>query len=340
MADKEPVARPWEVTFFQRYQIDGLHFSIESVSQRVQEHLPEEFAGRLLRSRFTSKGIWRRVYNIIEAACRQSVINHITGDVHYLALLLKGRRTVLTIHDCHLLHLKKGWSQWIFKLLWYDLPVRKVGYVVAISEETKKELLRFTNCAPEKITVIYDTISPLFQPHSKPFNKVKPVLLHIGVAPNKNLERLAEALEGVSCHLLIVGRVSVAQQAKLERHNIEYSCFYNLPEAEVLRKYQECDIVTFVSTYEGFGMPIVEGNAVGRAVLTSNVSSMPEVAGEGACLVNPCDVNSIRTGLLKLINDDEYRESLIAKGFINRQRFTAHELTKYYQLYRKIREQS
>ncbi len=83
----------------------------------------------------------------------------------------------------------------------------------------------------------------------------------------------------------------------------------------MLEAYHRADIVSLVSTYEGFGMPIIEGQAIGRAVIAGNVASMPEIAGDGACLVDPYDVPAIRTGILRIINDPEYRESLIARGF-------------------------
>ena len=72
-------------------------------------------------------------------------------------------------------------------------------------------------------------------------------------------------------------------------------------------------MLTFVSTYEGFGLPILESQATGRPVVTSNVSSMPEVAGDAACLVNPYDADSIREGILRVINDDAYRKDLMGE---------------------------
>jgi glycosyltransferase involved in cell wall biosynthesis len=101
--------------------------------------------------------------------------------------------------------------------------------------------------------------------------------------------------------------------------------------------YCAADLVSFVSTYEGFGLPILEANAVGRPVVTSNVSSMPEVAGDAACLVDPFDVASIRSGILRTIEDREYRERLICNGFDNVQRYVPEKVTyKYIELYRRI----
>ena len=84
---------------------------------------------------------------------------------------------------------------------------------------------------------------------------------------------------------------------------MSYKVYCNLSNEEIKKKYEDCDILTLVSTYEGFGMPIIEANRVGRPVITSNILSMPEVAGEAACLVNPFDIENIN--FLRIINDAE-----------------------------------
>ena len=84
-------------------------------------------------------------------------------------------------------------------------------------------------------------------------------------------------------------------------------------------------------------MPIVEANAVGRAVVTSNCASMPEVAGEAACLVNPNSIASIRDGIQKVINDDGFRNKIITQGISNAKRFDPEVIAKQYlSLYEEI----
>ena len=86
-------------------------------------------------------------------------------------------------------------------------------------------------------------------------------------------------------------------------------------------------------------MPIIEGQATGRPILTSNIPPMTEVAGDGACLVNPYETNSIKKGFLSIINDSVYREKLITKGSENVKRFSIeHIITQYEQLYQDIYE--
>ncbi len=145
--------------------------------------------------------------------------------------------------------------------------------------------------------------------------------MHIGDAPNKNLSRLINAVKGINCKLVIIGNPGRTEIEKLRQDKTGFAVKSKLSAEELYREYINCDILAFVSTFEGFGMPIVEANCVERAVLTSNISSMPEVAGNAACLVDPFDANDIRNGLLKLIRDDLYREQLIANGRQNKLRF-------------------
>jgi glycosyltransferase involved in cell wall biosynthesis len=95
-------------------------------------------------------------------------------------------------------------------------------------------------------------------------------------------------------------------------------------------QYEKCDIVSFISTSEGFGMPIIEANAIGRICITGNVTSMPEIAANAAHLVDPFDIQQIHEGFQSLINDKPYRDSLIVNGYKNANRFSAASLAKQY----------
>jgi glycosyltransferase involved in cell wall biosynthesis len=324
------------VTFYHRKVLPG-HFSVEGYFRDVRNHLPADVEWTTATSRFMSTGVLRRVYNIVEARSRQGDINHITGDVHFLSYLLEKRRTILTILDCGILHRKSGVQRELLRWLWYAIPARRVAAITVISQATKDDLLRFIRCDPDLIRVVYVSISGQFQPKPKEFERDKPRLLQLGTAPNKNIERMAEALSGLSCHLDIVGILSPSQRDTLERFGIEYTSSYQLTDAEIRAKYESSDIVMFASTIEGFGMPIVEGNAVGRPVITSNVSSMAEVAGDAACLVDPFQPESIRAGFLRIVGDADYRNSLVSRGFKNTERFSPSVIAQqYYALYREV----
>ena len=103
------------------------------------------------------------------------------------------------------------------------------------------------------------------------------------------------------------------------------------------RQYADCDLVSFVSVGEGFGVPILEAQASGRPLITSDLSPMREVAGEGACLVDPSDVAAIRAGIRKIIDDADYRRQLVARGLKNAARYSPATVGgRYLELYRRM----
>jgi glycosyltransferase involved in cell wall biosynthesis len=324
-----------KVTYYCRRSLNA-QFSIERVFSEILKFLPNGIIGRIATCRY-NRGLFGRIYNIVEAVFRQGDINHITGDIHYVALLLQKHKTVMTVHDCVSLHRLSGWKRSLFKYFWYDLPVARSKVVVAISHFVADELTELVPHAAGKTRVIYDPVSADYQYSPKVFNAECPRILHLGVSPNKNLPRLIQALSGISCHLDLVGTPSKDILNALHGQGIQYSCSSDLTNAEVVQKYRNCDMVAFVSTYEGFGLPIVEANATGRAVVSSNIGSMREVAGNAACLVDPMDVQSIRAGILKMIEDGGKRETLIQRGLLNAERFRPDKIAaQYAAIYREI----
>lgn len=324
------------LTFFHR-RPQGANFSIERLFADVRAVMPEEVNAKVAVSRFPSTGLWGRVYNLIEAAFRQGDVNHITGDIHYLALLLRKKRTLLTIHDLVSVHRLSGLRRRVFLFFWYWLPIRRSALVTVISNSTKEDLLHFVKVDPQKIHVVHDCVSAAFKPTPKEFHAAKPVVLQVGTGGNKNLERVAEALRGIPCHLRVIGRLADRQIAVLQGVGIEYSSVSNISDEQVVEEYCRCDMLVFASTYEGFGLPIVEAQATGRPVVTSNLLSMPEIAGDAAYLVDPLDILDIRTGIRKVIEDTAYRDELIQRGFKNIERFRAVRIGKQYlNIYREL----
>ena len=244
----------------------------------------------------------------------------------------------LAIHDCGILKRTTGIRHKIINFFWFTLPAQKANYITVNSNFTKDDLLNYIKFPKEKIVPIYVMISDLHKPFEKKFNKEKPIILQLGTAINKNINRVAQALNGINCKYIILGELgvetlSVLQENKIDFENIDKS----ISDEDVVTLYRNCDIVSFVSTFEGFGMPIAEANATGRVVVTSNISSMPEVAGNAAAFVNPFAIESIKNGFLKVINDGVYRESLIQNGFENVNRFDRQQIAnQYYDLYTKM----
>jgi glycosyltransferase involved in cell wall biosynthesis len=326
-----------KVIFFHRKPRPDFNFSVENLFKYVRDHLPSEVSWEVKQLRYFSDGLLKRVYIGLEAAFSQKGINHITGDINFIAIFLRKKKTVLTILDLGLLNNGNWLKRYVLKLFWVKLPVLRSAVVTTISQATKDELLRSVRIDPTRVKVVYVPISQQFIFSPKIFNKERPNILQVGTKPNKNVRRLVRALSGIPCHLEIIGEVDQALLKELNDSALDFSSSKNLTNQEVVEKYQRADIIAFVSTYEGFGMPIVEANATGRVVVTSNVLSMPEIAGDAAHLVDPYDIASIREGFLKVITDDGYRDTLVGNGLSNQKRFDVLEIAKQYtEIYRSL----
>lgn len=319
------------IVFFHRKRVSGA-FSIENLFEQIRNSLSKDISFSVKELSFPSKGFFKRIYILLEAAFNQEQVNHITGDVHFIALFLKKRCTVLTIHDIGFMRRKNPIARYLLRMFWITIPVKRSAVITVVSKTTKLELLKYLSSEyASKIKVVYNPIKNTFLPCKKQFNEIEPVILQIGTKHNKNLLRLIQALSGISCRLEIIGDISKNITDELRCQQVNYAISQDLTDEEILNKYHTADIVSFVSTHEGFGLPIIEANAVGRVVVTSNVSSMPEIAGEAAHFVDPFNVQSIREGFLKVIRNADYREELIVKGFENRKRFDITQISGQYQ---------
>ncbi len=327
-----------KVYYIQRKPRLGFNFSIEQIFDRIRDELKEYIRANVVYAKYYNTGYWSKLTNIWNAwRFQQNGIQHITGEVHFMNLLLSKKNVVLTIHDCGMVNRKSGVQLKLIKWLYLTAPISRSAIVTTVSQKTKEEVIAYTNCKPEKIQVIPNPIGKQYQSYSKVFNTNRPNILQIGTAHNKNLERLIPALSGLSCTLTVVGKLKASQVTLLDTHKISYHNVYNISDDELLECYKNCDILAFVSTFEGFGMPIVEANAVERIVITSNLSSMPEVALDAACIVDPYDIEAIRKGLTKIIKDNTYREELISNGRKNALRFNAKTIAlQYLDVYRSI----
>ena len=327
-----------KIVYFNRKPRELGNFSIETYFQLIQKELPQEFEVINKFMPYESCGLFKRLANTLFCMVNQGDVNHITGDIHYVVAFLKKRKTILTIHDCGMLHQTSGIKHKILKFFWFTMPVRKVQYITVNSKATRDDVCQRVVCNKSKIEVIYICISPDFQPAPQEFNAQSPRILHIGTAQNKNLHRLIPALKGIPCTLVIIGKIDQSLKDLIAQNEILLELFdRRLTDQEIQTEYQKADIVSLVSTLEGFGMPIVEANAVGRVCIAGNNSSMSEIAHDAAHLVDSFSIEAIHQGIQKLIQDAPYREQLILNGYRNADRFIAASLAQQYAaIYRLI----
>lgn len=325
-----------EIRYFHRHHACG--YSIFKVFHTIECEIAKE---NLVRDIFMPSPYsmpWDIVRNAIYTFRYRNKhgINHISGHIHDSILGLIGCKTILTIHDLVFIDNVKNPLKRFYKwLFWLYIPIKLADKVTCISSETEKKILK--HIKTDKLQVIYNPVDPAFKYVPKVFNREKPVILHIGTGWNKNLYRTILALRDISCHLRIIGRLDKKTIELLKETDLDYSVVADLSDSEIVNEYINCDIVNFPSEYEGFGMPIIEGQKTGRVVIASQIEPLIEISGDAVEYVVPTSVDSIKKAYLSVINNNEYRNLLIHKGLENVKRFDPVLIAKQYNdIYRQL----
>lgn len=320
------------------YRHPDMGYSIGKVFRPIEEEMKkhaEVDSIYLPVPNYSLKGLWKNIKCALKHCKKNNYdVIHITGTEHYLLPFLRNKKTVITVHDLGFYTNNKLNIKNILKYSLWIKTLSLASHVTFISEKSKNEALRFVNLKKDKYSVIMNPVGTEFTAQPKDINKSFPTILHIGIGSNKNIESTAIALKGFPCKFRIVGKLTDKQKFILNLYNINYECISNLTDEEILQEYKNCDAVNFPSLYEGFGMPIIEGQSIGRPVLTSSISPTKEVAAEAAVFVDPTSPESIRNGYETLLKDSE---KYIEKGFENIKRFTLSRISKeYFEIYNKI----
>lgn len=329
-----------EIVFFHRKKINGA-VSIEESFRPLIAEFSKNNVVKEYHVPYHGSSPMKILKNIlyIRKHSTKNGVNHITGDIHYGILGLIGRKSVLTIHDDYAISLARwGIMDKVYKwLLWVWLPVCLASAVVCISPATLRRFEKLYKSKKYRL-ITHHTIPSIITESNKPFCKDCPRLLQIGTEVNKNLETTLEVVKRLRCKLIVLKPMHPEQKEKAVRYGIDFENRFDLPYKEVVAEYQKCDIVLFPSLMEGLGMPIYEAQAAGKPVITTNKEPMNWVAGEGALLLeNPLDEEEYYNAIQKIINDDEYRETLNERGKENAKRFSLkNAVENYMSLYNSI----
>jgi glycosyltransferase involved in cell wall biosynthesis len=265
---------------------------------------------------------------------------------HYVLPPLTPCKSVVTIHDC--IHLR--FPQYLPNRLAYVyarsslwMATHRAARVLTVSETSKRDILRYFNVPEKKIDVIYNAIDERLgeAPTAAEVDQVReryqlndPFILYAGnIKPHKNLERLIEAFHRMRrgplehIKLLIIGD-EISKYATLRRtvHRLKLHkhvrFFGFVPDKTLASLYRLASVFVFPSLYEGFGLPPLEAMAAGTPVITSNVSSLPEVVGEAAILIDPYDLDAIADAMRRVLTDEALRLDLRTRGLARVKEFS------------------
>jgi len=279
---------------------------------------------------------------------------------HYVLPPAVRCRSVVTIHDCiHLMFPQylpnRAAYAYARASMW--AAARRSDRILTVSEASKRDILHFFNVKPEKIVVVYNAIDEHFSatPSEEQVARIKEryqldhkFVLYVGnIKPHKNLVRLIEAFSQLrrthdDLKLLIIGdeisRLPALRRAVHRNKLHKFVRFLGYLKDDTLTVlYRLASVFVFPSLYEGFGLPPLEAMASGTPVVTSNVSSLPEVTGDAAVLVDPYDIDSIGDGMRRILDDPRLAAELRVKGLKRAREFSwERSVEKTQRVYREV----
>lgn len=269
--------------------------------------------------------------------------------------LVKPCRTVVTVHDLigMVFPNQLGWPSRFYWGQWLPLAVKRADALIADSENTKKDIMKFLRISEKKITVIYPSGHEGFRPLA-PSEGLLELRKRVGfqgkyflavgtLEPRKNIARVIQAFlrflekrgnKDPQFHLILVGSKEFAHGrfydsllgSSADWARIHFTGYLEKKDLNVL--YSGAEAFVFPSLYEGFGIPVLEAMASGTPVITSRTSSLPEVAGDAVTYVDPYDVEALAGALETMESEEELRKGWIQKGFARIQRFSWRRTVK------------
>lgn len=256
--------------------------------------------------------------------------------------IIPPHHTIVTIHDTIVIQLPKKFTLWHrnYTHIMMAIAARRAKRIITVSQQSKNDIIKYLNTMPEKVQVIYIAASPIFQPIpseqiaevQRKYNLDQFILTVGSIEPRKNLTRLITAFAQLRAHgypglLVHVGPKgwlcedieNLVSQLQLK----PYVRFLGYaPIQDLVALYNAAHMFVYPSLYEGFGLPVLEAMACGCPVITSNISSLPEIAGDAALLVDPYNIELLCESMYRVWQDSTLTHNLIQKGFQRASQFS------------------
>ncbi len=315
--------------------------SLYSLPESVEVITPQSAFWRYFNS------YWRLHMSHVEI--NKSNLDIFHGLSHVIPSRIKktGVPVVLTIHDLIFLRHPDFFKK-LDRKMYRTITINscnRADKIIAISAQTKNDLIYYFNIEPSKIEVVYQTLNKLFLERVSSelkatirtkLNLPEKFLLSVGtIEKRKNQLAILKALkaENIKMPIVLAGRPSKGL-AEIENYisasgmQDQVILLHETTDKELQGIYQMAEIMIYPSFFEGFGLPVIEAQASQCPVITSNISSLPEAGGEGAIYIDPNSVTEIGQAIQRLLSNEDLRKDLIAKGLKNIERFSEKSVAK------------
>lgn len=284
---------------------------------------PDSSVGKIFKSLWRSFSLSGQLKKH-ELDCFHGLSNELPEGIHKTDV-----PAVVTIHDLIFMRYPEFYKP-IDRKIYYS----KVKYacssakkIIAISEQTKKDIIEYFNVNPEKIELLYQSISPRFYSkqdidiHSK-YELRDDYILSVGtLEPRKNQLAILKAVHAkkIKNQVVFIGKptdysAEVLKFVSINKLEKQVKLLNNMPRKDLAAVFQNAKLSVYISLFEGFGLPVIESMACGCPVITSNVSCLPETAGGAAILSSPDDIDELGDKIENALENDSLRNSLIHKG--------------------------
>jgi len=308
---------------------------------------PKSIIGKAIPS------LWRSIGVVNQLKTLQIDIYHGLSQELPYGIDKIGIKSVVTMHDAIFMRYPQLYSA-SYRAIFIQknrYACRVADHIIAISEQTKKDIIQYFDADEKKISVVYQGCNNVFRKEisftskneiREKYNLPKKFLLNVGaIEERKNAGLIIEALHKLNLQipLVIVGK-STSYIDKLRSLIIQYKMeqqvlvIHNAETSDLPAIYSLADVFIYPSLFEGFGIPVLEALCVGVPVITSTGSCFEETGGEDTLYVNPHDALELGNAILKIISDNELRKDMILKGKIFAEKFTdvniAHNMNELY----------